>query len=191
MNKIIFIILSVIFSLTLISCSKKDDSSSSGSSETTSSSQTFVDANFCRLTKNMSSRNSSLIVNETELNARSSKRKGRDIYVDKSAVAQYETDDYLLIDEYDSTYSIDGKTYTDGGTEGVNLSDNAPLLGNRFIQELRFYYDPVGVGGGQLLGNESFRAPSISFHNYGTEIRYGFFTDGAVSGNRKKVKNYI
>ena len=84
------------------------------------------------------------------------------MYVDKSAVAQYETDDYLLIDEYDSTYSIDGKTYIGGGTEGVNLSDNAPLLWNRSTQELRFYYDPVGVGGGQLIGNESFRAPSIS-----------------------------
>ena len=177
MNKIIFIFLSAFLSLTLISCSKKDDSASSSSS--TSTSQTFVDANFCRITKNTSSRNSSLIVNEKKSATRSSKRTGRVLYVDKSAVAQYETDDYLLLDKFDSNYDI-GTTYHDGGTEGVNLSDNAPLLGNRFTQELRFYYDPLGDKGGQVLGNESFKAPSISFHKHGTEIRYGFFTDGVV-----------
>ena len=187
MNRIIFIFLSAFLSLTLISCSKKDDSASSSSS--TANTQTFVDSNFCRLTKNTSSRNSSLIVNDRKSDSRSSGRTGRDMYVDKSAVAQYETDDYLLIDEYDSTYSIDGKTYADGGTEGVNLSDNAILLGNTFTQELRFYYDPVGTGGGQLLGNESFRAPAISFHNHGKEIRYGFYTNNVVSGNRIRVTN--
>ncbi|MDP7058903.1 MAG: hypothetical protein QF416_00320, partial [Candidatus Marinimicrobia bacterium] len=71
MNKIIFIILSVFLSLSLISCSKRDDSSSSESSSSssessTASTQTFVDSNHCRLTKNTSSRNSSLIVNERE-----------------------------------------------------------------------------------------------------------------------------
>ncbi|SVB81767.1 uncharacterized protein METZ01_LOCUS234621, partial [marine metagenome] len=98
MKKIIFILLSTFLSLTIISCSKKDSSSNSSSSSdnTTASTQTFVDANFCRLTKNTSSRNSSLIVNETELNARSSKRTGRVKYVDKSALPQYQTDNYLL-----------------------------------------------------------------------------------------------
>ena len=143
MNKIIFIFLSAFLSLTLISCSKKDDSASSASSSGTS--QTFVDSNFCRITKNTSSRNSSLTVNDTELNTRSSKRTGRVLYVDKSAVAQYETDDYLLIDEYDSTYSIDGKTYTDGGTEGVNLSDNAPLLGNRSTYQIMHLFWGIGL----------------------------------------------
>ena len=84
MKNIIFIFLSEFLSLTLISCSKKDDSSSSSSS--TGSTQTFVDANHCRLTKNTSSRNSSLIVNERESDSinerksdsRSSKRKGSD-----------------------------------------------------------------------------------------------------------------
>jgi len=196
MNKFIYIILICFFTFTIISCSSSDDGETTTTdfttptdTTTTASEQTFVDANFCRLTKNTSNRNSSLIVNETELNARSSKRKGSDKYVDKSALPQYQTDDYLLLDSYDSNYNIDGNTYADGGSEGVNLSDNAPLLGNSFTQELRFYYDPVGDGGGQILGNESFKAPSISFHKHGTEIRYGFFTDGAVSGNRKRVTN--
>ena len=176
MKNIIFIFLSAFLSLSLISCSRKDSSSSSESS----SGQTFVDANHCRLTKNTSSRNSSLIVNERESDSRSSKRKGSDKYVDKSALSQYQTDNYLYLDNMDSNYATAGKTYTDGGTEGVNLSDNAPLLGNSFTQELRFYYDPPGDGGRQVLGNESLRAPSISFHKHGTEIRYGFFTDGGA-----------
>ena len=181
MKNIFYIILISVFSLTLISCSKKDDSASSSSSTSSSSgtSQTLVDSNFCRITKNTSSRNSSLIVNEKKSDTRSSKRTGRVLYVDKSAVAQYETDDYLYLDKFDSNYDI-GTSYADGGTEGVNLSDNAPLLGNTFTQELRFYYDPLGDGGRQVLGNVSLKAPSISFHNHGTEIRYGFFTDGVV-----------
>ena len=65
------------------------------------------------------------------------------MYVDKSAIPQYQTDNYLYLDKYDSNYDI-GTTYTDGGSEGVNLSDNAPLLGNSFTQELRFYFDPLG-----------------------------------------------
>ena len=198
MKNIIFIFLSAFLSLSLISCGGSDDSTSSGSSGTTSSSQTFVDANFCRITKNTSSRNSSLIVNETGLNARSSKRKGSDKYVDKSALSQYQTDNYLYLDNMDSNYATAGKTYTDGGTEGVNLSDNAPLLGNTFTQELRFYYDPVGQTlNEQFLGNESGKAPTISFYRNGTEIRYGFYTDGVVKinsnlgtlGDRKRIIN--
>ena len=181
MNKVFYIILISLFSLTLISCSKKDDSASSSSStsSSTSTSQTLVDSNFCRITKNTSSRNSSLIVNGKKSVTRSSKRKGSDKYVDKSALPQYQTDNYLYLDKFDSNYDI-GTSYADGGTEGVNLSDNAPLLGNTFTQELRFYYDPPGDGGRQLLGNKSLKAPAISFHRHGTEIRYGFFTDGVV-----------
>ena len=139
------------------STSSSDNSTSSSSTDNsttgTASTQTFVDPGFCRFTKNTSSRNSSLIVNKKESNTRSSKKTGRVLYVDKSAVAQYETDDYLLLDKFDSNYDI-GTSYADGGNEGVNLSDNAPLLGNTFTQELRFYYDPPGDGGGQVLGNE-------------------------------------
>ena len=125
MNKIIFIFLSAFLSLTLIFCSKKDDSASSSSS--TANTQTFVDANFCRLTKNTSSRNSSLMVNETELNARSSKRTGRVKYVDKSSQSKYKTDNYLLIDPFDSNSVMCERT----GTvicDRVDLSDAAPIL---------------------------------------------------------------
>ncbi len=71
----------------------------------------------------------------------------------------------------------------------VDLGDSAPVLGNQFTLEARFYYDGGRYGRGQLLGSESFRAPAISFHNHGKEIRYGFFTDGAVTGNRARAIN--
>ena len=95
MNKFLYIILICFFTFTIISCSSSDDGATTTTDNTTptdttttASEQTFVDANFCRLTKNTSSRNSSLMVNETELNARSSKRTGRVMYVDKSLAVQ-------------------------------------------------------------------------------------------------------
>ena len=72
------------------------DSTSSSSTDNsttgTASTQTFVDPGFCRLTTNTSSRNSSLIVNKKESNTRSSKKTGRVLYVDKSALSEYQTD---------------------------------------------------------------------------------------------------
>ena len=164
MKNIFYIIFISFFSLTLISCKKKDDSTSSSSS--TSTSQTFVDANFCRLTKNTSSRNSSLIVNETELNARSSKRTGRVKYVDKSALPQYQTDNYLLLDYFDSdsySYSVANRLY--GFLDSADLTNNPPTLGNQFTIELRFKYDVEGSpAGGQIIGSENTKAPFIKFY---------------------------
>ena len=186
MKNIFYIIFISLFSLTLISCSKKDDSASSSSSTSSSTptSQTFVDANFCRLTKNTSNRNSSLIVNETELNARSSKRKGRDKYVDKSALPQYQTDNYLLLDhfwphnssmEYQHVSWYLGWQY-DIFLDSADLTNNPPTLGNQFTIELRFKYDDGGVAGGQIIGSENTKAPFIKFYKYshGKRIQYGF-----------------
>ena len=43
------------------------------------------------------------------------------MYVDKSALSQYQTDNYLYLDKYDSNYDI-GTTYTDGGSEAVSYT---------------------------------------------------------------------
>ena len=146
MKNIFYIIFISFFSLTLISCSKKDDSASSSSS--TSTSQTFVDANFCRLTKNTSSRNSSLIVNETGNQIQEVlKRTGRDMYVDKSALPQYQTDNYLLLDYFDSdsySYTVQYRNY--GFLDSADLTNNPPTLGNQFTIELSFKYDVEGSG---------------------------------------------
>jgi len=71
----------------------------------------------------------------------------------------------------------------------VDLGDSAPVLGNRFTLEARFYFDGGRYGRGQLLGSESFRAPAIGFQNHGKEIRYGFYTDGAVTGYPGRATN--
>ena len=166
MKNIIFIFLSAFLSLSLISCSKKDDSSSSSSS--TGSTQTFVDANHCRLTKNTSSRNSSLIVNERESDSRSSKRKGSDKYVDKSALSQYQTDNYLLLDGLDlNSDGISGcgpDSWKQPFIDAAHFTNNPPDIGNNFTLELRFQFDDGGYyGGGQLIGSASYKAPLIKF----------------------------
>jgi len=163
------------------STSSSDNSTSSSSTDNsttgTANAQTFVDANFCRLTKNTSNRNSSLIVNETELNARSSKRKGSDKYVDKSALPQYQTDNYLLLDYFDSdsySYTVQSRQY--GFLDSADLTNNPPTIGNQFTIELRFKYDDGGVAGGQIIGSENTKAPFIKFYKYshGKQIQYGF-----------------
>jgi len=185
MNKIISIFLSAFLSLTLISCSKKDDSSSSESS--TASTQTFVDSNHCRLTKNTSSRNSSLIVNERESDSinerksdsRSSKRKGSDKYVDKSALSQYQTDNYLLLDgldlNSDGIWGCGPDNVKQPFIDAAHFTNNPPDIGNNFTVELRFQFNDKGFhGGGRIIGSVSGKAPEILFLDHGKQIRYGF-----------------
>ena len=182
MNKVFYIILILFLSFTIISCSSSDDGASTTSDnttttdDTTGSSQTFVDANFCRLTKNTSSRNSSLIVNETELNARSSKRTGRVKYVDKSALPQYQTDNYLLLDYFDSDSNQHSWANSGVFLDSADLTNNPPTLGNQFTIELRFKYDDGGVAGGQIIGSANYKAPFIKFQalEHGKRIQYGF-----------------
>ena len=202
MKNIFYIILISLFSFTFISCSKSSDDGSKSTNNTTTtdttttaSEQTFVDANFCRLTKNTSNRNSSLIVNETELNARSSKRKGSDKYVDKSALPQYQTDNYLLLDYFDSdsySYTVQSRQY--GFLDSADLTNNPPTLGNQFTIELRFKYDDGGVAGGQIIGSENTKAPFIKFYEYshGKQIQYGFDTgkDFANTFFETYIKNF-
>jgi hypothetical protein len=173
MKKGLFILLIFCFSLTIISCAKKDDSSSSSSSSgttTTTTDDTTTTAtttpNACQI-EGITSRNVSLFSTPT-LSRHSEQSIGRVLYVDKSALSQYQTDDYLLLDQYDSD-----SVYV-GGMDAVDLSDAAPILGNQFTLELRFKYDDGGYGAGQLIGSASYKAPSISFRNHGKHIRYGF-----------------
>ncbi|SVE20136.1 uncharacterized protein METZ01_LOCUS472990, partial [marine metagenome] len=122
--------------------------------------------------------NSSLIVNETELNARSSKRKGSDKYVDKSALPQYQTDNYLLLDYFDSdsySYTVQYRQY--GFLDSADLTNNPPTIGNQFTIELRFKYDVEGSpAAGQIIGSENKKAPFINFtaYEHGKSIGYGF-----------------
>ena len=170
MKIIIFILISAFLSLTIISCGDSDDSVSSTSSSeddsarntssseddsasSTSSSgtsQSFVDSDFCNFKKNTTSRNDSLIVTPTS-SRHAEQSGGRLLYVDKSALSQYQTDNYLLSDLLESKHTgsrFKGTCYSYAPVTGrkypcdaVDLSFNAPSLGNQFTQELRFKID--------------------------------------------------
>jgi len=198
MKKNILIILSTFLSLTIISCAKEDDSSSSSSSSgTTTTTTATTTPNACQ-TEGSTSRNDSLFSTPT-LSRHTEQSIGRVLYVDKSALSQYQRDDYLLIDPFRSHSDLrewakgfpDLMCTRDGPIicDRVDLPETVPTLGNQFTLEARFYYDGGRYGRGQLLGSESFRAPAISFHNHGKEIRYGFYTDGAVTGYPGRATN--
>ena len=124
MKKNILIILSTFLSLTIISCAKEDDSSSSSSSSGTTTTTT---SNACQI-EGSTSRNVSLFSTPT-LSRHTEQSGGRVLYVDKSALSQYQTDHYLLLDQYDSD-----SVYV-GGMDAVDLSDAPPNLGNQFTLE--------------------------------------------------------
>ena len=135
MNKIIFIFLSTILSLTLISCGDSDDSvSSTSSSGTTSTSTSTTTPNACQ-TEGSTSRNDSLIVTPTS-SRHAEQSGGRLLYVDKSALSQYQTDNYLLLDQFDSDSRFTGRycPVAIGGIprknpcDAVDLSKKAPSL---------------------------------------------------------------
>ena len=185
MKNIIFIILSTFLSLAIISCGEKDDLAD----DTTTNTQTFVDSNFCRITKNTSSRNSSLIVNErkSDSSRHTEQSIGRVLYVDKSALSQYQTDDYLLIDPYDSNSDFCGNIRPPRGVpdncDEVDLGDSGPILGSQFTQEAWIWPDKKTwprhreiMGASHSPSGKSNQRPPTITYNYDTHIRYGFGT---------------
>ena len=65
----------------------------------------------------------------------------RDLYVSKSALEQYETDDYLLFDAFNDTLEARHSTHPDynPGLDAVDLGENGPILGPYFTQEVWIY----------------------------------------------------
>jgi len=188
---LLFILSIFLFSFTIISCSKKDDSASSSNTtdDTTGSSQTFVDSNFCRITKNTSRSNSSLIVNDrrSDSSRHTEQSIGRVLYVDKSALSQYQTDDYLLIDPYRSNSDFCGNIRPPRGVpvncDEVDLGDSGPILGSQFTQEAWIWPDKTTwprhreiMGASHSPSGKSNQRPPTITYNYDTHIRYGFGT---------------
>jgi len=185
MKNIIFIFLSAFLSLAIISCGEKDDLAD----DTTTNTQTFVDSNFCRITKNTSSRNSSLIVNDrkSDSSRHTEQSIGRVLYVEKSALSQYQTDDYLLIDPYDSNSDFCGNIRPPRGVpdncDEVDLGDSGPILGSQFTQEASIWPDKKTwprhreiMGASHSPSGKSNQRPPTITYNYDTHIRYGFGT---------------
>ena len=66
---------------------------------------------------------------------------GRDIYVSKAALKDYERDDYLLFDTYNDTIEQPHPTHPSyyPAVDAVVLGDDGPILGPHFTQEVMIY----------------------------------------------------
>ncbi len=83
---------------------------------------------------------------------------GRDIYVSKAALKNYETDDYLLFDTYNDTMESLHPPHPSyyPAWDAVVLGDEGPVLGPIFTQEVMIYREKKRVdwGWGFLMGHE-------------------------------------
>jgi len=152
MNKVLYIILIFLFSLTVISCAKKDDSSSSPSISSSSSSGA---------------------------NATSSCPGCIVLYIDKESLSKYKTDNYLLLDPFEGhrqngLVTEDFEFYHESSSfpDMIDLTENAPTLGETFTIEMWIFPDQLGEQHQRIIGP----TPRISFHmaiDEASEIRYG------------------
>ena len=166
----ILIILSIfLLSLTIISCAKKDDSSSSiysssDADETRSNLLTEADEGFNDWIASSTCPSSKIV-----------------LYVDKEALSRYQTNNYLLLDPFEghrqnSHGGEDFEFFHEGAnSDWIDLTDNAPILGNTFTQEAWIYNDQIGDEHQNIIGP----SPFLTFHgkketDNGSEIRYGF-----------------
>ena len=67
----------------------------------------------------------------------------RDLYVSKSALEQYETDDYLLFDGFNDTLEALHSTHPnyDPAWDAIDLGKDGPIPGEQFTLEARIYQD--------------------------------------------------
>ena len=169
MNKIFHIILIFCFCITVISCAKEDDSSSSiysnsDADETRSNLLTVTDEEFNDWIASSTCPSSKIV-----------------LYVDKEALSRYQTNNYLLLDPFEghrqnSHGGEDFEFFHEGAnSDWIDLTDNAPILGNTFTMEARIYNDQIGDEHQKIIGP----SPFLTFHgkkevDNGSEIRYGF-----------------
>ncbi|MCS5634629.1 MAG: LamG domain-containing protein, partial [Candidatus Marinimicrobia bacterium] len=103
------------------------------------------------------------------------------LYVDKEALSRYQTNNYLLLDPFEghrqnSHGGEDFEFFHEGAnSDWIDLTDNAPILGNTFSMEARIYNDQIGDEHQKIIGP----SPFLTFHgkkevDNGSEIRYGF-----------------
>jgi len=109
----------------------------------------------------------------------------RDLYVSKSALEQYETDDYLLFDFFSDTLEALHSTHPDysPAIDAIDLGKDGPKVGEQFTLEARIYQDgrttpPWGI----IMGyqpvdkeglDENHESPFIWVYE-GVNIKYGF-----------------
>ena len=110
----------------------------------------------------------------------------RDLYVSKSALEQYETDDYLLFDAFNDTLEALHSSHPDysPAIDAIDLGKEGPIVGEQFTLEARIYQNgrPPGPSWGHIMGyqpidyeglDENHESPFIWVYN-GVDIKYGF-----------------
>jgi len=109
----------------------------------------------------------------------------RDLYVSKSALEQYETDDYLLFDAFNDTLEELHSWHPDYSPafDAIDLGKDGPKVGEQFTLEARIYQDGrTTPSWGHIMGyqpvdneglDENHESPFIWVYD-GVNIKYGF-----------------
>ena len=171
----ILVIFSVfLFSLTVISCAKIDEGSvclniNSKVRKVLQEKTTFCDR----------SEISSLSKSSSGANATSSCPGCIVLYIDKESLSKYKTDNYLLLDPFEGhrqngLKTADFEFYHESSSfpDMIDLTENAPTLGETFTIEMWIFPDQLGEQHQRIIGP----TPRISFHmaiDEASEIRYG------------------
>ena len=156
MRHILIIFFIFLFSLTVVSCAKEDDSSSNSASSSSSS----------------------------ETSTSSSCPNCIVLYIDKESLSKYKTDNYLLLDPFEGhrqngLKTADFEFYHESSSfpDMIDLTGNAPTLGDTFTIEMWIFPDQLGEQHQRIIGPN----PYISFHmakDDASEIRYGLNKKG-------------
>ena len=153
MNKILHTILISCFSLTLISCAdvlETSNSSAGSNSRSASNADATSSCPGCKV-----------------------------LYIDKKSLSKYKTNNYLLLDPFEGhrqngLVTEDFEFYHESGSfpDMIDLTGNAPTLGDTFTIEMWIFPDQLGEQHQRIIGPN----PRISFHmaiDEASEIRYG------------------
>ncbi|MBH31265.1 MAG: laminin G [Candidatus Marinimicrobia bacterium] len=112
-----------------------------------------------------------------------------DLVLDKNALSQYQTDNFLRFDPFDFDNIFESTYFSSKITnDTIDVSNKGIILGSTFTQELRIFTSQKGKKDQLLIGDifsdSKDRPPTIFLANYGTGIWYGFGT----GSNYKYIK---
>ncbi|MDP6094135.1 MAG: LamG domain-containing protein, partial [SAR324 cluster bacterium] len=167
MRNLQLIIVLIVFGLIFIGCKAPEESSLQSTGEDTITSS---DNHFTNTSSDTSNSCPNCIV----------------LYIDKESLSKYKTNNYLLLDPFEGhrqngLITEDFEFYHESGSfpDLIDLTENAPTLGETFTIEMWIFPDRLGEQHQRIIGP----TPHISFHmaiNEASEIRYGL--------NRKSIR---
>ena len=104
-----------------------------------------------------------------------------DLIVDKNSLSQYQTDNLLRFDPFDSNNIFDDNYFSNKLTnDTIDVSNKGIVLGSTFTQEVWIFTNQKGYKDQLLIGDifpdSKNRPPTIWLSDYGKTIMYGFGT---------------